>query len=148
MRMSRAGYTVIEMMMAFTVAATGVAMAVPKVGYTVSHMRVNSAANVAAAELELAASLAERQRTPVRLTIDPAARTISVTDRAAGAVLAKRAFGMQSEYDLTVLGGAPLQVDLFPNGTTSQALTLTLGINGYARTVTMTRAGQVRVVIP
>jgi Tfp pilus assembly protein FimT len=148
MRRTRAGYTVIEMVMAFTVAATGVAMSVPKVSYAVSHMRVNQAASVAAADLELAASLAERQRTPVRLTINPAARTVSVTDRASGAVLAKRAFGLNTEYNLTVLASLPAAVDLYPNGTTSQPIVLALGINGYTRIVTMTRAGQVRVIIP
>ena len=147
MRTDRAGYTVIEMVMAFTVAATGIAMSAPKISSSVSHMRVDQAAEVAAGDLALAASLADREHKPVRVTIDAAAQTISVTERG-GAILAKHAFGQASEYDLTALSGSPAQVDLFPNGTASQPITLTLGINGFTRQVVMTRAGLVHVVIP
>ena len=147
MRIDRAGYTFFEMLMAFTVAATGVAMAAPKISSLVSHMRVDQAAEVTAGDLSLAASLADREHKPVRVTIDAVNHTVSVTDRG-GAILSKRAYGMTSEYDLTQLSGSPASIDLFPNGTTSQALTLTLGINGFTRHVVMTRAGLVHVVIP
>jgi hypothetical protein len=43
------------------------------------------------------------------------------------------------------VSGSPTTIDLFPNGTVSQSLTLTFTLDGYTRHVTMTRAGQVRV---
>src|SRR5262249_35406129 len=104
MRIDPPGYTGIEMGLAFTIAPTGIAMAAPKITDTVSHMRVDQAAEVAAGDLALAASMADREHKPVRITIDAVARTISVTERG-GAILAKRAFGLTSEYDLTALTG-------------------------------------------
>jgi len=108
-------------------------------------MRVDQAAEVAAGDLSLALSLADREHKPVRITIDPALRTISVTDRG-GAILSKRAYGSTSEFTLTTLAGAPATIDLYPNGTSSGPITVTLGVLGFSRQVTMTRAGMVRVV--
>jgi prepilin-type N-terminal cleavage/methylation domain-containing protein len=145
MRTTRAGFTLIEIMMVVTVAGTAAVMAFPKVAQTVNHSRVNQAATIVAGDLELASSLADRQRKPVRITISNAAKTVTVTDRASGNVLSKKAYGITSEYHLTTVSGSPTTIDLFPNGTVSQSLTLTFTLDGYTRHVTMTRAGQVRV---
>jgi hypothetical protein len=105
-----------------------------------------AAASVISGELEMASSLADRERKPVRVTIDPTLFTVTTTDRAAGTQLSKKPFGLTSEYHLTTLSGTVNQFDLFPNGTVSQAVTITFGLGGYNRQITMSRAAQVRLV--
>ena len=142
---TRSGFTLIEMMTAITVMGTAAAMAFPQVAVTVSHARVNQAATVAAGEFEMASSLADRQRKPVRITVDPSYKTIVIADRSTGAILSEKKYGLVSEYRLSRLIGVPAQIDIFPNGTVSGSLRLTMQIDNYVRHVTMTRAGQVRV---
>ena len=57
-----------------------------------------------------------------------------------------RAYGTTSEFTLATLSGAPATIDLYPNGTSSLPLSITLGVPGFTRHVTMTRAGMVRVI--
>ena len=146
MRRIRHGFTLIETMAVLTIAGTTSAMAFPEVVRAVSHARVNQAAIVAAGDFELASSLADRQRRPVRITIDATARTLTVTDRNSGVVLAKRLFGPTTDFKIESLAASPAQVDVFPNGTTSAAMRVTVGLAGYERHITVSRAGQVRVI--
>ena len=143
MRKSRGGYTIIEMLMAVCVMGTAAAMAIPKVSRTVNHTRVNQAATVVQADLERAASLAARERKPIRLQFT--SQQLTVNDRNTGTQLWREALGSMTEYKLTTFSGSPSQVDIYPNGTLSQALTLTVGVTGYTKQVTMSLAGQVRV---
>jgi len=143
MRKIHRGYTIIEMLMAVCVAGTAAAMAIPKVAQTVNHTRVNQAAQVVQADLERAASLAARERKPIRLSFS--SLQLTVNDRNAATQLWREALGSKTEYKLTTFSGNPSQVDIYPNGTLSQALTLTMGVTGYTKTVTMSLAGQVRV---
>ena len=143
MRRNRRGYTIVEMMMAVCVAGTAAAMAIPKVSQVVNHTRVNQAAMLVQADLERAAALAARERKPIRLLFT--SMQLSVNDRNAGTQLWREALGSMTEYKLTTLSGQPSQVDIYPNGTLSQALTVTLGVTGYSKQVTMSLAGQVRV---
>jgi prepilin-type N-terminal cleavage/methylation domain-containing protein len=145
MRTIRTGFTLIETMAVLTIAGTAMGMAFPEVVRAVSHARVNQAASVAAGDFELAASLADRQRRPVRITFDAVARAVTFTDRNSGTVLARRLYGATTDFKLEQLTAAPAQVDLFPNGSASQATVVTLGLAGYARYITISRAGQVRV---
>jgi prepilin-type N-terminal cleavage/methylation domain-containing protein len=148
MRTTHRGYTLVEMVMALTVAATAAAMAIPQVSRTVSHTRVNSAAALIVGQMERSVALAARQRKPVRITINSATKTVAVIDRATGTVLSSDKFSLTSEYHLNTLTGSPAQIDIYPNGTLSGSLTLTLGIADYSRQVTVSRAGQVRLLAP
>lgn len=145
---TRRAFTVLETIMAITVAGAAAAMAIPQVASTVSHARVNQAAITAQAALEQAASLAARVRKPIRFTVDANSVSLVMTDRASQAQVAKYTYGLTSESHLTTISCSPSQIDFYPNGTLSQPLTLTLGVAGYTRTVTMSRAGQVRLVSP
>jgi hypothetical protein len=68
------------------------------------------------------------------------------SDRGSGAVIQTRTMNKQSEYALTTLSGSPSTVDILPNGIGSAAFTVTIGQNGYTRTVTASSAGFVRLV--
>jgi Tfp pilus assembly protein FimT len=117
----------------------------PVVSRRISHSRVNSAAHVMVADLENALSLAGRQRRPVRITVDPAQRMVLIADRASGAMISRRAYGPVSDYKVETLSSAPASIDILPQGTATSAATLTVGIGGYSRQVTLTRAGLVRL---
>jgi hypothetical protein len=96
-------------------------------------------------DLRNAFSLAERQRKPIRIAINTAALTITITDRATSTVLVRRDLGASSPFRLSNMTSSRTRVDVYPNGLAEAALNigLTLGIN--ARTISMTRAGQVRM---
>ena len=122
-----------------------VAALAPMVSRQVSHSRVNNAAHVIAGDLEQALSLAARQRRPVRITVDPAQRSVVMADRANGQTIARHAYGSATDYKLETLSSAPASIDILPHGVATSAATLTVGIGSYSRRVTLTRAGQVRV---
>jgi prepilin-type N-terminal cleavage/methylation domain-containing protein len=143
---TRAGFTLVELMVVIVISAIASLMAFPQFTRQVNHSRVIQAASVISGDLEMASSMADRERKPVRVTIDPTLMTLTVTDRAAGTQLSKKTFGLNSEYHLTTLNGSTNQFDIFPNGTVSQAVTITFGLGGYNRQITMSRAAQVRLV--
>src|SRR5687768_9737563 len=89
-RALRAGFSLIEMMVTVSMVGIMVGMVAPNVSKDISHGRVNGAAQVAAADLEQALSLAGRQRRPVRVQIDAARKEIRLTDRVSGQLISTR----------------------------------------------------------
>ena len=142
---ARAGVTMVEMLVVLAVLAILVGAATPLVSRHISHSRVNGAAQVLVGNLEQALSLAGRQRRPVRVTVNAAQRTLLIADRGTGQTLARHAFGPASEYKVETLSSAPASVDILPHGVPTASATLTVGIGGYSRRVTLTRGGQVRL---
>ena len=142
---SRAGVTLVEALIAIAILGILIGALSPVVSRQISHSRVNNAAQTVAADLESALTLAGRQRRPVRLTVDPAQRSLVIADRSSGQVIVQHGYGAQSEYKLETLSSAPAVVDILPQGRATSAATVTVLIGGYSRQVTMTRAGVVRV---
>ena len=142
---SRAGVTLVEALIAIAILGILIGALSPVVSRQISHSRVNNAAQTVAADLESALTLAGRQRRPVRLTVDPAQRSLVIADRSSGQVIVQHGYGAQSEYKLETLSSAPAVVDILPQGRATSAATVTVQIGGYSRQVTMTRAGVVRV---
>jgi len=123
-----------------------IAIAVPKLGRTMRHERVNRAASVIVADLQNGFAMAGRQRAPVRLTFTAATKTYVFSDRATGSVFQTRIMDNRSEYALTTLSATPSTIDVLPNGIGSVALTVTVAQGDYSRTVTASSAGFVRLV--
>ena len=142
---ARVGFTVIEIMVVVAVVVILTGIGAPLVSRHISHSRVNSASHVLASDLEQALSLAGRQRRPVRVTVNPAQRTLLISDRGTGQALTRHAFGPTSEYKVETLSSSPASVDILPHGVATASATLTVGIGGYSRRVTLTRGGQVRI---
>ena len=141
----RAGFSLIEMLVTVSMLGIMVGMAAPNVSKEISHSRVNGAAQVVAADLEQALSMAGRQRRPVRVVIDGAAKEIRLLDRVSGQLISRRVLGDISEYKLYSVAGSPATVDLLPHGVATASTIVTLSAGGYSRNVTMTRGGHVRV---
>ena len=86
----------------------------------------------------------------VRLGAEAAARLdvdLPTVPNTWGPVGAGRAVWLGPDaYQLDSVALSVTPVDLFPNGFTSNALTVTLWARGYSRQVTMSRAGWVRAL--
>jgi Tfp pilus assembly protein FimT len=142
---ARVGVTLIEILVALGILTIMVGAAAPIVSRQISHSRVNSAAQVLAGDLENALSLAGRQRRPVRLTVDAVQRSVLIADRVSGQTIARHTYGPASEYKVETLTLSPASIDILPHGITTAPATLTVGIGGYSRRVTLSRAGRARV---
>lgn len=143
----RAGFTLTEMVMVIAVFGIMATILFPKASAVLQRGSAAQAAGVIASDLEQAVSLAARQRKPVRLSCDCAAGTYSVTDRASGATLFTRVLGgPDGHMTLSSLNFSTSPIDIFPNGMTSSALTVTVGASSTTRQVTMSTGGFVRFV--
>ena len=143
--MGMRGYSLIEMMMAIVILVILTAVALVKLTSSLPHQRVDLAVNVVAGDLQYAQQLAVKQRKPVTIAVDTAAKSYSIKDRASSTVYRTQQLGSTSEFQLTQLTTTGTVV-IFPNGAASAAsTTYTVGINGYTRTVYITSAGMIRV---
>lgn len=139
-----AGFTLVELLIVLVVFTTLTMMSFPTISRVTAHSRVNQAAMVVAQDFSVAASNAARERKPLRLARGADKKSITVTDRSSGVVLSTRSLGPADAYQLDSVAFSTTPVDLFPNGFTSSALTVTLWAQGYSRRVTLSRAGWVR----
>lgn len=140
----RAGYTLLEVLIVVVVMALLAAYGFMRFGPALSHARVRDAANVLASDLEYAEMLAVKQQEPIVVTVDGTGFQYTIADRA-GVVYRTRAVGKTSDYHLDELSASPTTVELYPNGIANANAAVTLGIQGFRREVTLSRAGQVRV---
>lgn len=124
------------------------AMSIPPITSLLDRARVNHAAVVVAADLQNAFAMAARQRKPVRLACNCANGVYTVVDRPSGTLRLTRSIVGENETGAATLAFSPSPVDIFPSGVASAPLTVTLTTRGYSRQVTMTSAGQVRIVRP
>jgi hypothetical protein len=60
-------------------------------------------------------------------------------------VIKERTLGDGADLHVATMTSTVTTLDVFPNGFASGPISITVGISGYAQTITMTRAGQVRV---
>jgi type II secretion system protein H len=139
-----AGFTLIETIIVLVVIAMMAALITPNVNRAIGHSRVNNSAGVIAGDLQLAFSLASRQRTPLRITVNPSGTSYTIATRA-GTVIKERTLGNGADLNVATMTSTVTTLDVFPNGFASGPISITVGISGYAQTITMTRAGQVRV---
>ena len=141
----RRGFSLIEVMMAIAILAVLAGAALLKLNAALPRQRVAAAASVLAGDLQYAQLMAVKQRKPVTVTVDSAAKSYTIADRAAGTVFKTQKFGSTSEFQLDQLTQTA-QVIVFPNGTTSaSSTTFTLGLKGMTRMVTISLAGMIRV---
>lgn len=140
----RAGYTLLEVLVVVVVMALLAAYGFVRFGPALAHSRVRDAANVLASDLQYAEMLAVKEQEPIIVTVDGTGFRYTIADRA-GVVYRTRALGTTSDYRLDELSASPSTVELYPNGIASANAAVILGIQGYRREVTLSRAGQVRV---
>jgi prepilin-type N-terminal cleavage/methylation domain-containing protein len=143
---ARMGFSMFELLIVVIILGVMAAMAGPAMSRITRHNRVNRAATVIASDLQNAFAVAARQRQPVRIQADASTRSYQFVDRRTGAVLRIRTFyGDTSEYRLTSLVFTPSTFDVFPNGISSSQVRIDLANGDYAKRITASTAGFIRV---
>ena len=145
---NRSGVTLVEWMTVIVILGTMFAIALPRVSDSIRQRRVISAAGALNADIPAAFSLAARQRRPVMLSYDAASGEMRVTDRAfPDSVYVRRPLRNTSEYMLDAVTMTPSSVQIFPNGVSSSAFTITLANGSFVRQLSVARTGLSRVTV-
>jgi len=140
------GFSLFELLIVVVILGIAATMVGPAMSRIVRHQRVNRAATIIVSDMQNAFAVAARQREPVRVLADASTSSYQFVDRKSGAVLRIRAFyGDTSEYRLTSLVFTPATFDVFPNGVSSSPVTIALANGDYARQITASTAGFVRL---
>ena len=140
------GFTMVELSLTVVVLSLLTLIATPKVGALIHHGRVNRTTAVVAADLEAAFAMAARQRKPVRLSCACDSTRYRVVDRADGTVRLSRTLSGDADFGISGLVFSTNPVEIFPSGVASSPLTVTISGGGQTRQITMTTAGQVRIL--
>ncbi len=142
---TRTGFSMLEMLIVLIVIGILISIAIPKMAMIIRHERVNRAAQVVVQDLQNGFAMAGRQRAPVRLIFYPATKKYVFTDRATGQILHSRSLATGTEHSVSSISSTVDTVDVLPNGIGSASFTVTLANGDYARLVTASSAGFVRM---
>lgn len=144
---SRFGFSVIELIAVVVILGIMASIAGPAMSRIVRHNRVNRATTIIVADLQNAFATAGRQRMPVLIQADSTTRSYQFVDRRTGTVLRVRTFygGDSSEFRLSQLAFKPQTFSVFPSGVSSTPVTVALADGDYAKQITASTAGFIRV---
>jgi prepilin-type N-terminal cleavage/methylation domain-containing protein len=149
MRMTRRGFTMIEMALTLVVIGILAAMSMAKIGSTISRSKLDRAASIVAADLENAFSTGGRLRQPLVLQCDCANRTYRLNDVLNGGALRfERNLGPDTPFTVATMTFTPATVTILPPGRLSAALQVDITVGATTRRVTMSTAGFVRITTP
>lgn len=142
---SRAGFTMLEVMIALTLIGIMAAVGLPRMHSILARQQVDRTAQMTAADMRAAFTAAARGRIPVRITVPANGAGYFITNVATGDTIIKKNF---SSGDITVKGisGSMVTVDVFPNGMAVAPDTVTVSTTGYSRKLSISRVGFVRVL--
>jgi Tfp pilus assembly protein FimT len=135
-------------MIALTIVSILAAVGYPRVSRLIRLSRVNQAAALVAADVEVAFSLAGRARHPVTISYSSASKELQIADRSTGAIVRRRPLGASTEWNLDSVTTSGLPTTIFPSGVASGPFTIDLVSGSSARRVSSTRVGLTRVYTP
>ena len=147
-RRRRRGFTAVELMIVVVLMGVIAAFGFPRVAREIRRSRANQASSVVAADVEVAFSLAGRQRKPVTLSYVSSSKELQIADRATGTIVRRRPLGSGSEWNVDAVTTTGLPVTIFPSGVASGSFTIDLTSGSFTRRVTSTRVGLTRVYTP
>jgi len=143
---ARPGFSLIEIIIVLALIAIVSAMLLPSLGRSLAQVRLQRAATVVASSLQHARSIAARQRSPVRLSIDSARQVLRVRDyKNPGTVYAEHRFDRTAEYAVGRLAVSDTSLVIYPNGLAAGSIDVTLTTMNKSRVIRMTRTGQIRI---
>jgi type II secretory pathway pseudopilin PulG len=145
---TRAGYTILELVIVMVTAGILMALVIWRAGPALERARARQAIAIVAADLQYAQMVAARQREPVVVVVNPSLKLILISSRG-GTIFRQRFVGPDTEFGLETLQVDPTtSIEIFPNGAATSNLSVTAETNGYRRQVRLSRAGQIRIVVP
>jgi type II secretory pathway pseudopilin PulG len=149
-RTTSSAFTMVELALTLVVISIMAAMMVPKIGRVMQATRLNREISLVATDMEQAFTIAARYRKPMRLTCTCGTASYTVADRTGGTVRLRRTLGADADLGTLTLtfttvpaGGT---VDIFPSGVSTASLTARITSGISTRAVTLSTAGQVRIV--
>lgn len=141
------GFTLLEVLVVLTVMVILAGLGGVQLVASFEHAKVRRAAAILSADLQYAQGIAARQRRPVVVIVNPELRFYVVRDRSTSVVYRQRFLGDETDYSVETLDADPSSpVEVFPNGAVRTATTFTIGVKDYERQITVTQAGQVRLL--
>jgi prepilin-type N-terminal cleavage/methylation domain-containing protein len=148
-RVRRRGFTLVEMMIVIVVMIILAGLGGPTLVTSFNHAKVRRVAAMLIADLQYAQDLAARERRPVVVLVVPDVCSYVIRDRATSTVYRQRFLGDDTDYGVNTLTASPgSSVQVFPNGAAQTTTTFTVGVPSYQRQVTLTQAGQIRLLPP
>lgn len=145
-RKGHEGYSFIEMLTAIAVLGLILTITILSMAPQVQKARVRSAVNRVSGDMSQAVKLAVQHQRPVLILFQPATRQYQIRDRDSSSVIhIARDFGVGAELAMDTLSASPTSVEVYPNGLTRETITVIVGIEGYTRSVRLTRAGLITV---
>jgi type II secretion system protein H len=145
---TRHGFTLLELLVVMLLGTLMLGIVAPGISRSLAQSRVQRAASVVAADLQLARSLAARQRAPVQVSILEHSRIVRVhrgSMAAVDTVFSERRFDRTSEYPMQSLTATASEVVFYPNGLSNGQVIVTVQAAGNSRQVKMSRGGHVRI---
>ena len=136
----------LELMVVLVTAGVLSGLSIGKISDIIAQQRVAKAAAAITNDLQQAFAIAGRNRRPVRIVIDTAKMQLQITDRSQTTNF--RRTGLASAYNLrasNVRFYPSTPIEVFPNGLSSDTLSITLSANGSTRRLRVTRAGMVQI---
>lgn len=145
----RGGFSLLELLVSMIIIGIVLATVGPRVGRSMAETRVQKAAQVMASDIQRAFSLAAQKRSPIRISIDTAGKTFRLKNRARDTTYLTTVYTSASDIGLTQMQATDTAVVVYPNGIASTGFSITANTPGpFRRRVTVTRAGQIRVITP
>ena len=143
---TRPGFTLVELAIVLVIIGVTTAVSVPRIGRLVANERARRATAEISTFFEYAFSVARRSSKPLTVQYVAATGVLKLTDRATGNPIRQMPLKANSEYQFQDVGFTPSgAVVVYPNGMSSSAMALTVGMSsGISTTITASRVGQVR----
>ena len=143
----RGGFTLLEVLVVLTIMVILAGLGGVRLVSGFEHAKVRRTAAMLSADLQYAQGLAARQRKPVVVIFNPSLRFYIIRDRGSAVVYRQRFVGDETDYGVETLTSNPSSaVEFFPNGAARTTTTFTIGVKSYQRRVTLTQAGQIRLL--
>jgi prepilin-type N-terminal cleavage/methylation domain-containing protein len=139
---SRAGFSLIEMLVVVVMVGVLLALSAGAIGRQIARDRVLRSANVVQGMLTEASQLAVRRSVPVRVELN--GTSLQIIDRDALTVLKQRDFGPGYDLRATLTLNPGAGITIFPNGRADSGIRIAVSGAGLSTTVSRTATGIVR----